>query len=62
MVKLSSEMYEDAIHLNEGGMPIYAKRLAHELARGLPLVQSTGPKVSYQTYSPRRRAERLPNS
>jgi lysophospholipase L1-like esterase len=62
MVELSSEMYEDAIHLNEGGMPIYAKRLAHELARGLPLVQSTGPKASYQTYSSRRRAERRPNS
>ena len=42
-----------AVHLNEGGMPIYTRRLAHELARALRLVKSTGPKSSYKKYSQR---------
>ena len=49
MDELSTEMYEDAVHLNEGGIPIYTRRLAHELARALRLVKSTGPKSSFKT-------------
>ena len=60
MDELSTEMYEDAVHLNEGGIPIYTRRLAHELERALRLVKSTGPKSSYKTYSQRVRAERRP--
>ncbi len=53
MDELSTEMYEDSVHLNEHGMPIYAKRLAHELGQALRLVQSTAPNQPYTTYSQR---------
>jgi lysophospholipase L1-like esterase len=61
MDELSTAMYEDAVHLNERGRPIYAKRLAQELARAMRLAQSTGPKSSYTTYSRQVSAERPPN-
>jgi len=44
MEELSTEMYEDGVHLNELGMPLYNKRLARELARVLRLEQATARK------------------
>ena len=61
MGELSSAMYGDAVHLNDLGVPIYARRLAHELARALRLVHSTGPRSSYKTYARRVGADRQPN-
>ena len=60
--ELSTEMYEDSVHLNERGMPIYAKRLARELVQALRPVQSTAPKPSYKTYSRDVGPVRRPNS
>ena len=62
MHELSTDMYEDAVHLNERGRPIYTKRLAHELTRALRRGKLIGPKLSYKKYSQRVRAERRPNS
>jgi len=52
MEELSASMYEDAVHLNELGTPVYSRRLTRELARVLrPGHPTAGRLPAKMTYS-----------